>query len=683
MDGELTEEDWALAEPVTDFFQKEPQEGAPASEATEVRILFDTRQIYIGVIAHDSDPSGIRATELRRDDSLGNDDIFELIVDTFHDHRNGYLFRINPLGTLYDATITNEGQTTNSNWDEQWEAVTQITDEGWVAEIAIPFKSVRFESGEEITWGINFHREIKRKNEDVYWTAYSRNLSFNELSQAGHLEGLSEIQGFTLRVKPFFTTGGSQVVRRGVTETTHLTDVGIEDAKFMITPQLVMDLTVNPDFGQADVDEAQVNLTRFSQFFSERREFFQEGAGIFQFGSGGFGRPALALFHSRRIGLSDDREEIPILGGMKLTGNQGPLEVGVLNMQTRRSEREDVTPGQNFSVVRVKANILERAYIGAMFTRNTAGLETSANRAGGVDASFTFFQNLNLRGFLARTDPAPAEKAKWAGQGAVEWESDRFEFGLQHISIPGEDNFNPGIGFVGRDDQKESTAEFSYQPRPNISLVRQFGFEGSFGYLTNQEGDLETRSAEFDWSTDFESGDAFSVGVSREFERLFEPFRIRGGGGTVPAGDYTFNQYSIMYRAFRGRRIAGNLQFQRGGYFNGHRTRFGISPEFRPSQNLSLEPGYDWNKISLPGSTFSTHEFNGNVNYSFNQRWLTRTTLLLDSQGEEYTFNFRLNYIFRPGDDVFVVYTETRIYGEAAGLDNRALIVKSTYSFDY
>ena len=279
IDGELSEADWASAEPVTDFFQKEPQEGAPASEATEVRILFDTRQLYIGVIAHDSDPSGIRATELRRDDGFGSDDIFEFVLDTFHDHRNGYLFRINPLGTLYDATITNEGQNTNRNWDEQWEATAQITDEGWVAEIAIPFKSLRFEASEEVTWGINFHREIKRKNEDVYWTAYSRDLSFDELSQAGHLEGLSEIQGFTLRVKPFFTSGGSQVVRRGRTETDHLTDIGIEDAKFMITPQLVLDMTVNPDFGQADVDEAQVNLTRFSRFFAERREFFQEGGG--------------------------------------------------------------------------------------------------------------------------------------------------------------------------------------------------------------------------------------------------------------------------------------------------------------------------------------------------------------------------------------------------------------------
>ncbi len=683
MDGELTEEAWALAERVTDFLQKEPREGAPASEVTEVRILFDTQQLYIGVICHDSDPSGIRATELRRDDSFNNDDIFEIVLDTFHDHRNGYLFRINPLGTLHDATITNEGQTTNRNWDEQWEATTQITDEGWVAEIAIPFKSLRFESSEKVTWGINFHREIKRKNEDVYWTAYSRNLDFDELSQAGHLEGLSEIQGFTLRVKPFFTSGGSQVVRNGRTETDHLTAIGIEDAKYMVTPQFVLDLTVNPDFGQADVDEAQVNLTRFSRFFSEKREFFQEGAGIFQFGSGGFGRPALVLFHSRRIGLSEAREEIPIWGGVKLTGKQGPLEVGLLNMQTRHSEHEEVTPGKNFAVVRLKANILERAYIGAMFTRNTGGLERSENKAGGVDANFTFFQNLNLRGFLARTDPAPTEKAKWAGQGAIEWESDRFEFGLEHISIPGEDNFNPGIGFVGRDDQKQSVAAFSYQPRPDISVVRQFEVGASVEYLTNQEGDLESRGAEFDWSADFENGDAFSVGVDRLFERLVEPFRIRGGGGTVPVGDYAFNELSLMYRAFRGRKMSGNLRFETGGFFNGHRTGFDISPQFKPSQNLSFEPSYEWNRISLPGSTFTTQEFNGTTNYSFNQQWLTRATLLLDSQGEEYTLNFRLNYIFRPGDDLFVVYTETRGYGEVAGLNNRALIIKSTFSFDY
>ncbi len=681
LDGLLSEESWFQAQPATGFLQKDPQEGEPASEKTEVRILYDTRNLYIGVFCFDSNPTAIRATELRRDDSFSNDDLFEIILDTFHDRRNGYLFRINPRGTQYDATVTNEGQTTNESWDERWEVGAQITEQGWAAEIVIPFKSVRFLNQEGLVWGINFHRTIKRKNEDVFWTAHQRDFEFEEVSRAGHLEGLSDIQGFTVRVKPYVATGVSRIVEEGQQKTEHLTDIGIEDAKFMLTPQIALDLTVNPDFAQTDVDEAQVNLTRFSRFFDEKREFFQEGSGIFQFGSaGGFGRPDLRLFHSRRIGLSEDREKIPILAGLKLTGTQGPLELGLLNMQTRRSSP---TPGQNFTVARLKANVLGRSYIGAIFTRNTAGLGAVGNKAGGVDASFSFLENLNLRGFLAKTDSAPCEKATWAGQGVVEWESDRFEFLLEHLSVPSEENFNPDIGFVGREDLKQSVAGFSYRPRPGIALVRQFEFSSSLDYLTNQEGDLETREAELEWGTDFESGDALDLSLSRTFERLVRPFRIRGGEGTVPPGDYEFNEFFMMYRAFRGRKLSGNLQFRTGGFFNGTRTGFDISPQFKPSENLSLEPGYEWNRISLPDSTFTTQEFNGDVNYSFSQKWLTRTTFLLDSQGQEYTLNFRLNYIFRPGDDFFLVYNETRTYGDDGGLQNRALIMKFNYSFDF
>ena len=679
LDGVLSEEVWSQAPLVTGFLQKDPQEGAPASEKTEVRILFDTRNIYFGVLCYDTDPSGIRATELRRDNGFGNDDIFEVILDTFHDHRSGYLFRINPLGTKYDATVADDGQRTNRDWDEKWEAKAQIHEQGWSAEIAIPFKSLRFLSSERLVWGVNFHRDIKRKNEDVFWTAHSRDFSFNEVSRAGNLEGLAEIQGFTFRLKPYFTTGGSQVVRRGQKESDHLTDIGIEDAKYMITPQLTLDMTVNPDFAQTDVDEAQVNLTRFSRFFPEKREFFQEGSGIFNFGpGGGFGRPPVLLFHSRRIGLSEDREEIPIWGGLKLSGKQGPLDVGLLNMQTRSSGE---TPGQNFTVVRVKGNILARSYVGAIFTRNTAGPAESANQAAGVDASFIFFRNLNLRGFLAKNDSAHLKDGQWAGHGLIDWESDRIEFSVEHLNV--QENFNPEIGFVGREDSKRTVAEFDYQPRPNIDLIRQMEFGTAFEYLTNQKGALETRVYELEWGAEFESGDDVNLTFLRTFERLVDPFRIRGGLGTVPAGDYEFNEYQFRYRAFRGRKVSGNLSVASGDFFNCKRTRFDISPQFKPTQNLSFEPGYEWNKISLPDVSFTTQEFNGEVNYSFNQKWLTRTTVLLDSQDQEYTVNFRLNYIFRPGDDLFVVYNETRNYGSGGGqLQNRALIVKLTFSLD-
>ena len=685
LDGLLNDEVWSGANPATGFLQRDPQEGAPASETTEVRILFDTRNIYFGINCFDSDPGGIRATELRRDDGFDNDDLFELILDTFHDHRSGYLFRINPLGTQYDATITGEGQTINANWDEKWQAKASITESGWSAEIAIPFKTLRFLSAEALVWGVNFHRTIKRKNEDVFWTAHERSFSFEEVSRAGHLDGLRDIQGFILRLKPFLTTGASRTVRGSLEETDHLTDVGIEDAKYMLTPQLALDLTVNPDFAQADVDEAQVNLTRFSLFFPEKREFFQEGAGIFQFGTGeAFGRPQVLLFHSRHIGFSEQtREETPILGGLKLTGKQGPLDFGLLNMQTRRSGS---APGQNFAVARVKRNLLSRSYIGALYTRNTAALNGETSWAGGMDASFSFLQNLDIRGFFARNDAPRTSDQEWAGQGKAEWSSDRWDFVLDHIFVQA--NFNPEMGFVSRAEpgwrgMKRTLAEAAYKPRPHVDWIRQFEFSSSIEYIPNQDGLLETRVTDFGWNTDFESGDALDVEFSRNFERLLQEFRIRGGS-TLPAGDYSFDSLRVMYRAFRGRPVSGNLTLQAGEFYTGNQTRIDVSPQIKFSQNFSIEPGYEWSRISLPGETvFTTHEFNGQMNYSFNQEWLTRTTFLLNSQDQEVILNLRLNYIYRPGDDLFVVYSETRRYGERGGLRDRAVILKLTHSWDF
>lgn len=684
MDGLLDEESWSQAVPAPTFLQKDPEEGAAASEMTEVRILYDAEHIYFGVACHDRDPDGIRATELRRDNQLNNDDTFELVLDTFHDHRNAYLLRVNPLGTQYDATITNEGQQINADWDEKWEVRTRITESGWFAEFVVPFKILRFLNEDSIVWGVNFHRAIKRKNEDVFWTAHNRNYRFNEVSRAGHLTGLSEIQGFTLRVKSYLVGGASKAVVRNRRETRNLTDIGIEDAKYMITPRLALDLTVNPDFAQADVDQAQVNLTRFSLFFPEKREFFQEGSGIFQFGTGnGFGRPEVLLFHSRRVGLSPNREEIPIRAGMKLTGKQGPFDIGVLNMQTARS---GAISGQNFTVLRTKANILARSYVGAMFTRNTGATGGPSSQVGGLDASFTFLQNLNLRGFLARNDPPGSSDQNWGGYAKAEWNSDRFQFGWENINV--QRNFLPEMGFVSRAEPnwngvKRNVVEAAYKPRPAVDWIRQFEFSSSFDYITNQQGLLDTREFELGWSTDFQSGDAFSVDWNRSFERLVRPLRIRGGS-TVPSGDYRFDQFSLMYRAFRGRSISGNIRIETGGFYSGRRNSFDISPQLKPTRNLSIDPGYEWSTVSLPGSpSFTVHQLNTNLNYSFNQKWLTRTTILLNSQDKQYAANFRLNYIFRPGDDLFVIYNEVRTYGPSAELQNRALMVKVTFSLDY
>ena len=691
MDGLLSEEIWAEAEPITQFIQRDPQEGAPASERTEVRVLFDNQQIYFGVVCTDSNPAGIRATELRRDNSFGNDDIFEIILDTFYDRRNGYLFRINPLGTQYDETVTNEGQVTNRNWDEKWDSQARITDTGWTAEIAIPFKSVRFlraDESEDMVWGVNFHRTIKSKNEDVYWTAYNRDFDFEEVSRAGRLEGLADIEGFRFRLKPYFTTGGSKSFDDGLFRTKHLTDVGVEVAKYVITPQLTLDMTINPDFAQADVDEAQVNLTRFPVFFPERREFFQEGAGVFDVGTGdggfGGGSSRVLLFHSRRIGLSGGREEIPIFGGAKLTGKQGAFEIGVLNMQTDRLEESsgDVLAGQNFSVLRVKRNVLARSYIGGIVTRNTDGAVGPYNVTGALDANFTFLQNLNIGGFLARSDSRGSAGQELAGQASVEWDSDRFGFSADYVSI--QENFSPPMGFVPRPDIKRTQAEASYSPRPNIPLIRQMDIQVSTEYISNQAGGLEERESDVRLQAEFESGDEIQFMASRGLERLREEFDIEGGT-VFPAGDYGATEFQVSFEGYDGRAVSGEVQLGIGDFYTGRRVNLDFSPQFKISSNLSIDPSYEWNRITMPdGFRFSTHEFNGSVNYAFSRKWLTRTSVQMNSQDKEWLFNFRLNYIFRPGDDLFVVYNESRNYGASATnrLQDRAFIVKFTYSLD-
>jgi hypothetical protein len=532
-------------------------------------------------------------------------------------------------------------------------------------------------------WGVNFHRTIKSKNEDVFWTAHNRDFDFEEVSRAGRLEGLSDLEGFRFRLKPYFTTGGSKTFDDGQFETKHLTDVGIEVAKLMITPQMTLDMTVNPDFAQADVDDAQVNLTRFPVFFPERREFFQEGAGIFDVGTGdgGFGGNSsrVLLFHSRRIGLSERREEIPIFGGAKLTGKQGAFDIGAINMQTDRSEEG---AGQNFSVLRVRRNVLARSYIGGILTRNTEGSVGPYNVSGAVDAGFTFLQNLNLRGFLAKSDSRGFGGNDFAGQGSIEWDSDRFGFSLDHVSI--QENFSPPMGFVPRPDIKRSQAEASYSPRPNIPHVRQMDFQVSQEYISNQRGGLEEREAETRFQTEFDSGDEVQFSFSRGFERLREEFDIEGGT-IIPPGDYSSDEFQVSFEGYDGRALSGEVQLGIGDFYTGRRTSIELSPQLKVTSNLSIDPSYEWNKISMPdGVQFSTHEFNGSVNYAFNRRWLTRTTVQLNSQDQEYLFNFRLNYIFRPGDDIFLVYNETRNYGSSADsrLQDRAFIVKFTYSLD-
>lgn len=684
VDGRLDEPAWSTAPPITAFMQRDPHEGQPSSERTEVRILFDRHHLYLGIFCYDSNPAGIVATELRRDAQMEGDDIFEAIFDTFHDHRNGFRFRVNPLGTMRDESVTNEGQA-NENWDEKWDARARITADGWLAEVAIPFKALRFNAANSSVWGMNLHRTIIRKNEDVFWSGYKRGYTMTRISGGGHLEGLSDIEGFHVRLKPYVAGSAARSGGALLEAAAARGHIGLEDVKYMVTPQLVLDATINPDFAQADVDQAQVNLSRFSLFFPEKREFFQEGSGTFQFGTGSrFGNATdFLLFHSRRIGLSDNRAPIPIVGGFKVTGKEGPLDIGVLNMQTGR---DGSRAGQNFTVLRAKSNILSTSYVGAMLTSNTGSPLGGGNHTVGVDSNFRFIRYLNLNGFLAKSSSTGVDGRDLAARGILRWESDRSAFGVERMQI--DENFRPEMGFVRRAEPgwkglQRTQLDVGYHPRPRIRGIRQVGISGDLDYLANREGVLETRERQLRFSTSFQSGDNVGLDINDSFERLQRPFRIAGGGGTIPAGDYRFSTATAKYTAHQGRRTAGTIGVTAGGFYDGTIADVELSPLIRANANLSFSPAFEWSQISRRGLTFTTRELNAVVDYSLSQKWLTRSTAVWNSQDREVLANFRLNYIFRPGDDLFVVYSQSSLYGDAERPADHTFTVKLTYSLDH
>ncbi len=675
LDGDLSEEFWRRAPVLSGFLQRDPQEGELATEKTEVKIIYNDTTIFFGVICFDSEAERIIANERARDNQLQSDDTFEIILDTFRNRQDGFLFRTNPLGAKFDSWNTEEGRRENRNWDERWEVAAQRTEEGWVVEIEIPFQSIRMPDDDEQNWGIDFKRNIRRKNEEAVWSNYRRNFDFVQVSQAGDLVGLKNIfSEHRLRIKPYITGGASRVFNRGQPETDHLFNAGLEDLKVHLTPSLTLDFTANPDFAQADVDDQQVNLTRFSLFFPEKREFFLENASLFDFGPGGFSRE-LRLFHSRTIGLSSSREPIDILGGVKLTGQFKGLDLGFINAQTEDFEN---IPGSNFTVARVKKRLLSRSFVGAMVTNRQSSEQDDYNRTFGVDGNFVFFENLHLESFFASSETPGLEENDWMARPLkIAWETDFLSAGGEH-TIVGR-NFNAEMGFVPRTDMNNTLFEFEISPRPNSEWIRKFDVGAELRYITNQDDVLETREQGLASAVQFESGDSLRFGYTKVLEFLDEGFRLRGRI-PVPPGSYRSHKFQVHFIAYRGRRISGFFQFQQElDFWDGDRTTLNLNPRIKWSENLSFDIQYRLDDVRLPGGEFSSSVTNIDINYNFTNNWLTSTTLQYDNLSDLFNVNFRLNYIYRPGDDLFVVFTQTR----RSDLTDRQIIVKFTHSFDF
>ncbi len=685
IDGDLDDPIWRNASVVDNFIQREPHEGEQASERTEVRILYHEKAIYFGVVCYDSEPEKIQATRMRRDDELENDDTFSVLLDTFHDHRNAYLFRSNALGTKFDALITDEQRQLTKEWDEKWDAAGQINSNGWTLEIAIPFKSLRSASGREQAWGINFERVIRRKKEEVYWTGHSRDYEFWNVSQAGILSALSEEKtGLRLRVKPYGLGGFSQLPEENVAGTRLENDsqFGLEVVKASITPSITADFTVNPDFAQAEVDESRFNLTRFSLFFPEKREFFLERAGIFDFGTPRpqFSRPTEVLvFFSRRVGLEED-VNIPITSGARVTGETGGFQFGFLNVLTR--EKDDFA-GDLSTVFRVKKNLLERSYVGAIFTDQRVRSSDSFNRLAGLDANFVLFDKLTARGYWAKSEEQNAKDDNASYHALLAWDSDRLEANLERLRI--DERFDPRLGFVQRQGVVKNRARLVWKPRPkNSRLIRQFRISSEHTWFTSQKGFLESRENDLFFGATFQSGDFIGGSINSKTETLDEDFEVHPEV-TIPAGNYRYKDFVLFARTHSGRRVSGTFRATVGGFFGGDILATELGPEIRINRRFSASVNYGLNKASLPQGDFTVNVLNTRLDFNISNRLLTSTTFQYNSADNEMLVNWRLNYIYRPGDDLFIVYNEGRDFssGLLTGLINRTLLVKFTHSFDF
>ena len=682
VDGLLDEPAWSAVPVTTGFFQKDPREGELSTEKTEVRILYTKKSVFFAVRCYDSEPARILATELRRDNDFVNDDSVSILLDTLHDHRSGYLFRTNPLGTEFDAIVTDEGRVTDVNWNESWSAGARSDEQGWSAEIEIPFKAMRLSGEGPQVWGIDFERVIRRKSEFTYWSNYKRGFDFVKVSQAGHLNGLNDLDsGLKVRVKPFIKSAVTQVSagRPNSADVDSLSDIGLEDVKYRITSDFTADFTVNTDFAEADVDAQILNLTRFPVFFPETREFFVEGAGLFDYGAGGGATAEFRLFHSRNIGLSPDRETIPILGGGKLTGKSRGWTVGLLDVLTGAFGR---IPRRNFAVARVKKDILSRSNVGAIFTNRQSGASGDAyNRGFGVDGNFTVLEHLNISSYAASTHSPGNDKDNWAVRFKSTWDSDRWFANVQLGLI--QRNVAAEMGWAPRRDIQKGKFQFDWKPRPQSKTIRQWFFRSNLDYFSNQAGELETRTQDVTLESLFQSGDRLLFKFGHLFDLIRRPFGIQGRVTVLP-GSYTWDSAQFRFTSSPNRRLSSDVSLRhQWGFYGGQNTEIVWSPLWKPSANLSLAPAYQFNRVLLPQGRFTSHLINSQLNYAFDNRWLTATTVQYNSAARLAAVNFRLNYIYRPNDDFFLIYNESRTLadGTVAGPWNRSIIAKITHSW--
>jgi hypothetical protein len=697
LDGRLDERVYTDNPPFGDFVQVVPKAGAPSSERTDVWVMFDRTAMYVAARCWDSaPPDQWIANELRRDtNQLRQNENFGVMFDTFYDRRSGFMFYTNPLGAIADYSVIDEGQS-NTDWNPVWDVRTGRFEGGWTVEMAIPFKTLRYRTGPNQIWGIQLRRGIRHKNEWTYLTPVPASLAgpqaLNRVSAAGTLVGLDlPPSSRNLEIKPYATARlTTDRVRTPPVSRDFDPDLG-GDAKLGITANLTADFTINTDFAQVEIDEQQVNLTRFNLLFPEKRDFFLEGRGIFDFARGGpgaTGTTAMALsadtpylFYSRRIGLERSRAApfdtrvVPIQAGARLTGKIGRYAVGALNIHTG-DETVSASPSTNFTVVRVKRDVLRRSTIGAMFTNRTVSRTgTGSNQGYGVDAAFAFYENVSMGGYYARTATEGASGDDESYQARVEYNADRYGARAEYLKIG--DAFTPEVGFLRRDDMKRSFALARFSPRPvSHPSVRKLTWEGTLEYVVNGAGLLESRQQSARFNTEFHTSDQLGVEVGRNYELLLTPFRF--GPLTIPPGGYRFSDVLVTYARGQQHRLSGTLTLQAGHYYNGSIAAISYTTaRVSVTNRLSIEPTVSLNRVSLPTGDYTARLYRARTDYGFSPRMFASALVQYSSTDNAVSSNLRFRWEYRPGSELFVVWTDEHdTAGPIRTLRNRAFVVK-------
>ena len=677
IDGQLSEMEWQNALKISNFTQRELIEGQPASEKTLAAVLYDHKNLYIAIWCYDSRPDLITARKMQRDFRWSGEDNIKIIIDTYHNHRDGYLFVTNPNGARADALILDNGQHFNGSWNGVWNVKTSRNNAGWFAEFAIPFSSLKFKEIKQQVWGINFERNIRRKHEQVMWQGWSRDAELEQVKNAGLLIGLENLEEVNLvELKPYALAGIQN--ESGQKAETNINFGG--DINYLITPSLKLNITANTDFAQVESDRNQINLSRFSLYYPEKREFFLEGKDYFDFGLGRKIQP----FYSRRIGLDENGNSVSILGGARIMGKTGNATLGGMSIQTAGTDSKNAA---NFSVLRWKQDLGRESTIGLLGVGKFEQGHTNGVIGGDFLYSTSNFLNdktLVTGGAYAQSfSPDSAGSSGSAQRLFVSYPSDFIEFDASWERSS--KNFKPETGFLRRTNYQKYYAELQFNPRPALfPFLRRLVFKPlDFDYYFNdQTGRLISFDTEFrplGFST--KSGERFEFNVQRSAENLDDDFEIQEGV-TIPAGEYWFTHYEVQLSTFSGRPFFGFVSINWGDFFNGTRNEIAGMLIWRMNRHVSLSYSSEFNEIHLPVGHFTTLLHSGRVEYALTPDLFGLFFGQWNNEDQEVSFNFRLNWIPKPGTGIyFVVNQSYETAGSRMQLSNTMILSKLVWRF--